>query len=217
MIVSQSSATSCIVLASSKILSISAVTSVKLDAVRLFERSIKPCLLPPIGLDCSARRAKLMSAVTRVMIILFAKRCFKKSNMAFCIISVTSKPFSDGPINITGLIEGTTSYGGRCSSFLKNFLLSLPLTPKLMADLAPLPPASLSSSSKPFDLPVCACWRRKFSNFMGDGMKPISQPSLTNLPIHQSLLYFSLMCKKSLILKLMAKPCTGLSSSMLAS
>ena len=109
LIVSQSSATSCIVLANSKILSISAVTSDKFEAVRLFDLSINPCLLPPIGLDCSALLAKLMSAVTLVIMILFAKRCFIKSNIAFCIISVTSKPFKDGPINITGLIEGTTS------------------------------------------------------------------------------------------------------------
>ena len=142
------------VLASSKIRSISAVTSLKFVAARLFDRSISPCLLPPIGFDCSARRARLMSAVTRVMIMRFAKRCFMKSKMAFCIMSVTSKPFSDGPINITGLIEGTTSYGGRCSSFLKNLFLSLPEPPKLMADLVPRPPPSLSSSSKPFDFPA---------------------------------------------------------------
>lgn len=197
--------------------SISAVTSVKLEAVRLFDLSMSPGLLPPIGFDCSARRAKLISAVTLVIIILFAKRCFIKSNIAFCIISVTSKPFKDGPINITGLIEGTTSYGGKCSSFLKNFFLSLLETPKLIADFVPLPPASLSSSSKPFDLPACACCKRKFSNFIGDGINPISQPSLTNRPIHQSLLYFSLICRKSFILKEMAKPCTGLSSSILAS
>ena len=197
LIVSQSSATNCIVLANSNILSISAVTSLKLEAVRLLERSIKPCLLPPIGFDCSARRAKLMSAVTRVIMILFAKRCFIKSNIAFCIISVTSKPFNDGPINITGLIEGTTSYGGKCSNFLKNFFLSLDdiPPPKLIADLPPRPPApSLSSSSKTFDdFPACACWSLKFSNFIGDGMKPISQPSLTKRPIHQSLLYFCLL------------------------
>lgn len=215
--VSQSSATNCIVRASSKMRSISVVTSVRFEAVRLFDLSMSPCRLPPIGFDCSARRAKLISDVTRVMMIRFAKRCFIKSKIAFCIISVTSKPFSDGPINITGLIEGTTSYGGRCSSFLKNFFLSLPETPKLMADLLARPPASLSSSSRPFDLPVCACCRRRFSSLMGDGMNPISQPSLTRRPIHQSLLYFSLMWRKSLMLKEMAKPCTGLSSSMLAS
>lgn len=188
-------------------------------AVRLFDLSIKPCRLPPIGFDCSARRAREMSAVTLVIIILFANRCFIKSNIAFCIISVTSKPFNDGPINITGLIEGTTSYGCWCSSFLKNFFLSLPVTPKLNADFVPLPPApSLSSSSNPFDdFPACACCRRKFSNFIGDGINPISQPSLTKRPIHQSLLYFSFICKKSFTLNEIAKPCTGLSSSILAS
>ena len=41
--------------------------------------------------------------------------CFKKSNNAFCIMSVTSYPFREGPINTTGLIEGTTSYGGTFS------------------------------------------------------------------------------------------------------
>lgn len=186
--------------------SISAVTSLRFDTVLLFDRSIKPCRLPPIGLDCSALLAKLISAVTRVIIILFANLCFIKSNIAFCIMSVTSKPFRDGPISITGLIEGTTSYGGRCSSFLKNFFLSLPESPKLIADLVPLPPASLSSSSSPFDFPACACCKRKFSSLIGDGINPISQPSLTRRPIHQSLLYFSFMCKKSLMLKEIAKP-----------
>lgn len=194
LIVSQSSATNCIVLASSKMRSISAVTSLKFEAVRLFDLSMSPCRLPPIGLDCSARLARLISAVTRVIIIRFEKRCFIKSNIAFCIMSVTSKPFKEGPINITGLIEGTTSYGGKCSNFLKNFFLSLLETPMLTADLLPRPPApSLSSSSRPFDLPACACCRRRFSNLIGDGMKPISQPSLTKRPIHQSLLYFSLI------------------------
>lgn len=211
--------------------SISAVTSDKFEACLLLDLSdsIRPCgLLPPMGFDCSARRANEISAVTRVIMILFANRCFIKSKMAFCIISVTSNPFSDGPINITGLIEGTTSYGGRCSNFLKNFFLSLLETPKLMADFEPpplpplalvpakfppppklpkfKPPPSLSSSSSPFNLPVCACCKRKFSNFIGDGINPISQPSLTNRPIHQSLLYFSLICKKSFILKEMANP-----------
>lgn len=36
----------------------------------------------------------------------------------------------------------------------------------------------------------CSCWIRMFSNLSGLGMKPISQPSFTSLPIHQSLLYF---------------------------
>lgn len=37
--------------------------------------------------------------------------------MAFCIRSVISYPLRDGPIKITGLIEGTTSYGGIVSIF----------------------------------------------------------------------------------------------------
>lgn len=36
----------------------------------------------------------------------------------------------------------------------------------------------------------CSCWMRIFSSLSGLGMKPISQPSFTSLPIHQSLLYF---------------------------
>lgn len=36
----------------------------------------------------------------------------------------------------------------------------------------------------------CSCWSRMFSSFRGLGMKPISQPSFTNRPIHQSLLNF---------------------------
>ena len=35
----------------------------------------------------------------------------------FCIISVTSYPFRDGPTTTTGLMDGTTSYGGICSCF----------------------------------------------------------------------------------------------------
>jgi len=46
---------------------------------------------------------------------------------------------------------------------------------------------------------------------------PNSAPSLTSLPIHQSLLYFSLICKKSLALKEIAHPCTGASSSIVPS
>ena len=49
------------------------------------------------------------SAVTRVIMILPSNFCFKKSKIAFCIISVTSKPFNEGPTITTGLIEGTTS------------------------------------------------------------------------------------------------------------
>lgn len=67
-------------------------------------------------------------------------------------------------------------------------------------------------------------------------MNPTSQPSLTSLPIHQSLLCFcytynnkiitiftvihnltSFICRKSLIPNEIAHPCTGESSSMLPS
>ena len=36
----------------------------------------------------------------------------------------------------------------------------------------------------------CSCCSRMFSSFRGLGMKPISQPSFTSRPIHQSLLNF---------------------------
>lgn len=36
----------------------------------------------------------------------------------------------------------------------------------------------------------CSCWSRMFSSFRGLGMNPMSQPSFTNRPIHQSLLNF---------------------------
>lgn len=36
----------------------------------------------------------------------------------------------------------------------------------------------------------CSCWSRMFSSFRGLGMKPISHPSFTSRPIHQSLLNF---------------------------
>ena len=39
-------------------------------------------------------------------------------------------------------------------------------------------------------LALCSCWMRVFSIFTGLGMKPISQPSFTRRPIHQSLLNF---------------------------
>jgi len=55
------------------------------------------------------RLADDKSAVTRVIIIRDSNLCFKKSKIAFCIISVTSKPFKDGPTMITGRIDGTTS------------------------------------------------------------------------------------------------------------
>lgn len=66
--------------------------------------------------------------------------------------------------------------------------------------------------------PFPACWLcLTASNFAGDGIKPSSAPSFTNLPIHQSLLYFSLICKKSLDLKETAHPWTGASSSIVPS
>lgn len=42
----------------------------------------------------------------------------RKSKIALCIISVTWKPFSEGPTRQTGLIIGTTSYGPGGSEFL---------------------------------------------------------------------------------------------------
>lgn len=46
-------------------------------------------------------------------------------------------------------------------------------------------------SHPPWKRPLfCSCWMRMFSRRSGLGMKPISQPSFTSLPIHQSLLYF---------------------------
>lgn len=65
-----------------------------------------------LGLLSTDRFAIDMSAVTLVTTILLPNRFLRKSNKAFCIISVTSYPFSDGPQMITGLIDGTTSYGG---------------------------------------------------------------------------------------------------------
>ena len=55
------------------------------------------------------------------------------------------------------------------------------------------------------------------SSLTGLGMNPTSQPSLTNLPIHQLLSYFSLMWRNSLISKDTALPWTGESSSTVAS
>ena len=62
-----------------------------------------------LGVFINDRLAEDKSAVTRVIIIRDSNRCFKKSKIAFCIMSVTSKPFKDGPTMITGLIDGTTS------------------------------------------------------------------------------------------------------------
>lgn len=48
-----------------------------------------------------------------------------------------------------------------------------------------------SSLTHPWKRPLfCSCWSRMFSSFSGLGMKPISQPSFTRRPIHQSLLNF---------------------------
>lgn len=48
-----------------------------------------------------------------------------------------------------------------------------------------------SSATYPWTRPLfCSCWSRIFSSFRGLGMNPISQPSFTNRPIHQSLLNF---------------------------
>lgn len=61
----------------------------------------------------------------------------------------------------------------------------------------PIPPSPQKKSRErkdsypPWKRPLfCSCWIRMFSNLSGLGMKPISQPSFTSLPIHQSLLYF---------------------------
>lgn len=93
-------------------------TSAKHDD-RLFERSI---IARFDGLFISDRFANEISAITRVIIIRPSNRCFKKSNNAFCIISVTSYPFKLGPTKTTGRIDGTTSYGEAVSCFLKNGL-----------------------------------------------------------------------------------------------
>lgn len=48
-----------------------------------------------------------------------------------------------------------------------------------------------SSATYPWTRPLfCSCWSRMFSSLRGLGMKPISQPSFTSRPIHQSLLNF---------------------------
>lgn len=48
-----------------------------------------------------------------------------------------------------------------------------------------------SSLTHPWKRPLfCSCWSRMFSSFSGLGMKPMSQPSFTRRPIHQSLLNF---------------------------
>ena len=47
--------------------------------------------------------------VINAMTYLPSNLCLRKSNRAFCIMSVTSYPFSEGPIRTTGRMEGTTS------------------------------------------------------------------------------------------------------------
>ena len=48
-----------------------------------------------------------------------------------------------------------------------------------------------SRPTHPWKRPLfCSCWSRMFSSFSGLGMKPMSQPSFTRRPIHQSLLNF---------------------------
>lgn len=49
------------------------------------------------------------------------------------------------------------------------------------------PPPSTHLWKRPL---FCSCWSRMFSSFRGLGMNPISQPSFTRRPIHQSLLNF---------------------------
>lgn len=54
-------------------------------------------------------------------------------------------------------------------------------------------------------LALCS-WRiRVFSIFTGLGMKPISQPSFTRRPIHQSLLNFCAESLKTLILSILVR------------
>lgn len=61
---------------------------------------------------------------------------------------------------------------------------------RLLHSHIPVLPRS-SSSTHPWKRPLfCSCWSRMFSSFRGLGMKPMSQPSFTRRPIHQSLLYF---------------------------
>lgn len=65
--------------------------------------------------------------------------------------------------------------------------------------LLPAVPATFRSPAltHPWKRPLfCSCWSRMFSSFSGLGMKPISQPSFTRRPIHQSLLNFYRYCQK---------------------
>lgn len=91
-------------------------TSAKHDE-RLLDRSMMARF---DGLFIRDRFANEISAITRVMMMRPSKRCFRKSNKAFCIMSVTSYPFRLGPTSTTGRIDGTTSYGDDVSCFLKN-------------------------------------------------------------------------------------------------
>lgn len=64
-------------------------------------------------------------------------------------MSVTSYPFKDGPTSTTGLIDGTTSYGGVVSCFLKKiFRLSFAVgaVNVAFADIRLLPMGSSSSA-----------------------------------------------------------------------
>jgi len=66
-------------------------------------------------------------------------------------MSVTSYPFRDGPTSTTGLIDGTTSYGGVVSCFLKKILrlsLAVGAVNVVLADIRPLPIGSSSSAIK---------------------------------------------------------------------
>lgn len=73
-------------------------------------------------------------------------------------------------------------------SSLQCLLLLMP-PPLLHSHIPAL--VQLSSSTDPWKRPLfCSCWSRMFSSFRGLGMKPMSQPSFTRRPIHQSLLNF---------------------------
>lgn len=58
---------------------------------------------------CKSGKFVATAGVINAMTYLPSNLCLRKSNRAFCIMSVTSYPFSEGPIRTTGRMEGTTS------------------------------------------------------------------------------------------------------------
>ncbi|KAI9585313.1 hypothetical protein GQX74_001160 [Glossina fuscipes] len=115
---------------------------------RLLERSI---IARFDGLFIIDRFASDISAMTRVIMIRPWKRCFRKSNKAFCIISVTSL----GPTKTTGRIDGTTSYGEAVSCFLKNGLRFSLLGGVASVDLPRPGPMESDSSPNPILCVYC--------------------------------------------------------------